>query len=125
MKKLIVWSFLFAILSNADAQLTNTKWKNIINIPDPYETYLQFQKDTVTVNLVSDGTLIETMSYSTNKDTLRLTKLFGNSPCEVNVTGTYHFAINDDKLTITLISDDCIERVNALRTNNPWLREKI
>jgi hypothetical protein len=125
MKRLTVWTFLVAIMFNADAQLANTKWRNIINIPEPYETFLQFQKDTVTVNLVSDGTLIETMSYATSKDTLRITKLFGNSPCDERVTGTYHFEINDDKLTITLLSDDCLERANALKTNNPWLKEKI
>jgi hypothetical protein len=125
MKKLMVWSFLFVIMSDVTAQLTNTKWRNVINIPDPYETFLQFQKDTVTVNLVSDGTLIETMSYATSKDTLRLTKLFGNSPCDDKVTGTYHFEMNDDKLTITVLSDDCMERANALKTNNPWLKEKI
>ena len=122
MKKIILWIFLVFIVSSVDAQLTNTRWRNVINIPDPYETILQFRKDTATVNLVSDGTLIETMSYSTIKDTLRLTKLFGNSPCDDKITGIYHFEINDDRLTITFLSDDCNERANALKTNTPWLK---
>ena len=96
-----------------------------MNIPDPNETFLQFRKDTVTVNLVSDGTLIEIMNFSVNKDTLRITKLFGGSPCDDKITGPYRFEPKDDQLTITLVSDDCVERADALKTNDPWTKQKL
>lgn len=113
---------LFALLTNA--QLTDSKWKNTMNIPDPMETFLHFKKDTVMLTIVADGTLVETMTYSISKDTLRLTKISGMSPCGDAITGLYRFEIKDDKLTITPISDDCPERSNAF-TPEAWIRQKI
>lgn len=94
-----------------------------MNIPDPYETFLQFKKDTVIVTLASDGTLIETMNFKLSKDTLRISKLSGMSPCTEDMIGVYHFEIKEEKLTITPITDDCPERVNAFRPE-AWTKEK-
>ena len=94
-----------------------------MNIPDPYETILHFKKDTAILTLAADGSLIETMIYSVSKDTLRLTKVSGLSPCTDNA-GLYRIQITDDKLTIAPISDDCNDRANAFKPE-PWTREKI
>lgn len=95
-----------------------------MNIPDPYETIMHFKKDSAILTLAADGTLVETMVYTVSKDTLRLTKLSGMSPCTENITGLYRIEIKDEKLTITVISDDCTERANAFKPE-AWTKEKI
>ena len=125
MKKIIGVSLLAVLLaSGVFAQLTDTKWKSTMNIPDPMETFLQFKKDTVLLSVVADGTLVETMTYSISNDTLRLTKISGMSPCSDNIIGLYRFELKEDKLTITPISDDCSERSNAFKPE-AWIKEKI
>ncbi len=64
-----------------NAQLTDSKWRNFMNIPDSYEPIIHFKKDTAILTLAADGSTIETMMYSVSKDRLRLTKVSGLSPC--------------------------------------------
>lgn len=124
MKKAFAYTVTFVLLSTTiNAQLTDTKWKNFMNIPDSYETIMHFKKDTAILTLAADGSIVETMIYSVSKDTLRLTKVSGLSPCSDNA-GLYRIQIRDDKLTIAPISDDCNDRANAFRPD-PWTREKI
>lgn len=124
MKTAFAYTVIFVLLtSTLNAQLTDTKWKNFMNIPDSYETIMHFKKDTAILTLAADGSIVETMSYSVSKDTLRLTKVSGLSPCN-DSAGLYRIQIKDDKLTIAPISDDCNERANAFRPE-PWIREKI
>jgi len=94
-----------------------------MNIPDPYETILHFKKDTVVLTIAADGSLIETMNFTISKDTLKLIKLSGMSPCADNITGLYKIEIKDDKMTIVPLSDDCSERANAFKPE-PWIKEK-
>jgi hypothetical protein len=123
MKKAFAYTVIFLLLSSTiNAQLTDTKWKNFMNIPDSYETIMHFKKDTAILTLAADGSIIETMIYSVSKDTLRLTKVNGLSPCTEN-TGLYRIQIKNDNLTIAPISDDCNERANAFKPE-PWTREK-
>lgn len=124
MKKAFVYTVLFVLLSSTiNGQLTDTKWKNFMNIPDSHETIMHFKKDTAILTLAADGSIVETMTYSVTKDTLRLTKVSGLSPCNDNAA-LYRIQIKDDKLTIAPILDDCNDRANAF---NPeaWTREKI
>jgi len=124
MKKTFACIVIFVLLSSAiNAQLTDTKWRNFMNIPDSYETIMHFKKDTAILTLLADGSIVETMSYSVSKDTLRLTKISGLSPCNDNA-GLYRIQLKDDKLTIAPLSDDCNERANAFKPE-PWTREKI
>ncbi|HET6769782.1 MAG TPA: hypothetical protein VFH08_20380 [Chitinophagaceae bacterium] len=124
MKKTFAYTVLFLLFSSTiNAQLTDTKWRNFMNIPDSYETIMHFKKDTAILTLAADGSLVETMTYSVTKDTLRLTKVSGLSGCDDN-TGLYRIQIKDDRLTIEPISDDCYDRVNAFKPE-PWTREKI
>ena len=110
-------------ISIASAQLTDTKWRNAMNIPDPVETILHFKKDSVSLFVAGDGSLVETMSYKINKDTLKLIKISGMSPCNESVVGIYKIEIKDDKLTIVPLVDDCVERFNAFKPE-PWIKEK-
>jgi len=124
MKKTVLFSLLFLMCAaGANAQLTDTKWRNAMNIPDPIETILHFKKDTVSLSVAGDGSLVETMSYTISKDTLKLTKISGMSPCTETVVGMYKIEIKDDKMTIVPLVDDCVERFNAFKVE-PWVKEK-
>ncbi len=124
MKKAILSALLFVLfVATANAQLTDTKWRNAMNIPDPIETILHFKKDTVSLSIAGDGSLVETMSYSISKDTLKLTKISGMSPCTETVVGIYKIEIKDDKMTIVPLVDDCVERFNAFKPE-AWVKEK-
>lgn len=121
-------SFAFVLLfcgfaTNVFSQLTDSKWKNYMNVPDPTECILQFKKDTLVMIIVADGSVGETMKYSTSNDTLKITKLSGFSPCSEGVTGLYRFTIKDEKLTIVPLSDDCNDRSAAFKPE-AWIREK-
>jgi len=124
MKKTILYTLLFVLfVATANAQLTDTKWRNTMNIPDAIETILHFKKDTVSLSIAGDGSLVETMSYTISKDTLKLTKLSGMSPCSDTIVGIYKIEIKDDKMTIVPLIDDCVERFNAFKAD-PWVKEK-
>ncbi|MFM9908706.1 MAG: hypothetical protein ACKVOW_05140 [Chitinophagaceae bacterium] len=113
-----------SIVFVGNAQLTDSKWRSTMNIPQPVETFLHFKKDTLLLSVVADGSLVETMVFSISKDTLKLTKVSGMSPCQDNIIGLYRFEMKEDKLTITPLSDDCPERSSAFNAE-PWTREKI
>jgi len=52
------------------------------------------------------------MSYTVSGDTLRITKLDGNSPCNEEV-GVYNFNIKEDKLFLKVNNDPCSIRSSA------------
>lgn len=123
MKTLALILLLVAFGTSSQAQLTDTKWKNFMNIPEPTETILQFKKDTLLLIVVIDGSVGETMKYSISKDTLKISKLSGFSPCAEGMSGLYRFVITEDKMTITPISDECQDRADAFKPE-AWIREK-
>ncbi len=107
--------------NNLSAQLENTVWKGIFLVPDAHELVMNFKKDTVTLQFafkynlgdLSDKNLLEKMTYKVDKDKLTLQKVSGGSPCDNRTVGIYRFAVKDEKLLITLVSDDCIQRSSA------------
>jgi hypothetical protein len=124
-EKAFAYTVMFVWLSaTINAQLSDTKWKNFMNIPDSYETIMHLKKYTAILTLAADGSIVETMIYPVCKDTVRNTKVSGLSrPCNDNA-GLYRIQTRDDNLTIAPISDDCNDRANAFRPE-PWTREKI
>jgi hypothetical protein len=124
MKKTIVFLFVAVFTGTmAQAQLTNTKWKNTMMIPEAVEVYLDFAKDTVKMLVVQDAALVETMSYTIQNDTLTLIKLSGLSPCDTDAVGKYKLEIKEDRLTILPIKDDCPDR-SAAFLPDAWIKQK-
>ncbi len=117
--------FLILILSvsalSVSAQLENTKWKNILYIPDAVECIFDFKKDTVFIKVAQDGSIVETMTYKISHDSLILTKVSGLSPCS-DETGIYKFEFKEEKLYITPINDGCSDRSNAFQSS-AWIKE--
>ena len=124
MKKILLLSFLFVTAFYfADAQLSGSKWKGMLKVPDPMQTVLEFKNDTlVNVINVSEDNIVETMSYVVKDSVISLRKISGSSPCDENTIGRYKITWKDDKFTIALIEDGCDIRGNAF-TSEPW--EKI
>lgn len=121
MKKLLLTVFTICTGYLAgSAQLENTRWRNTLQVPDPVDCEFRFKKDTLEAYTVADGQLIETMTYKFSKDTLRIVKVSGTSPCN-DITGIYKAVIKDNQLTILPIDDPCMERSNAFRPE-PWTR---
>jgi hypothetical protein len=131
-KTIVLMFFICLITMNVNAQLTNTKWKGIANVPMPSECLFDFKNDTVLMRYVGndpvdlrnelgnmvtvtgkDSMVIETMTYQFTGDTLILQKVKGGSPCDNETIGKYRIAIKDKKLLISLIADDCEARVQA------------
>lgn len=108
---------------SAQSQLADTKWKNSMNVPDPVECILHFKKDTLIVMVAADPSMVvETMTYKLKNDTLTIIKLSGTSPC-TEAAGVYKCVLKDEKLFITPLNDDCVERANAF-TPEGWIKEK-
>ena len=108
----LLFLFIFLGTQNLNAQVQNTSWEGVFNVPSPQEGVFEFKTDTVYVKLFGD--ILETSRFKTSGDTLTLQKLSGGSPCDTDIIGIYRFKINDDKLLLTMINDDCAERAMAL-----------
>lgn len=125
MKKILLLSFLAVTsFSFANAQLSGSKWKGMLKVPDPMQTVLEFKNDTlVNVINVSEDNVVETMTYVVKDTLLTLRKISGSSPCDENTIGRYKITWKDDKFTIALIEDACDVRANAF-TSEPWEKVK-
>jgi hypothetical protein len=119
MKKTILLTVVTCfLLTAAKAQLTNTKWQGTANLEQEDKSLVSakiiwdFKKDTVTVTFPDGGTP-EVMAYTVKKDILVLTKLSGDSPCQIGAVGKCRFHITDDKFYITTVEDQCAARSKA------------
>ncbi|MET0464310.1 MAG: hypothetical protein ABW007_14190 [Chitinophagaceae bacterium] len=122
MKKLSLLILILAAGLMASAQLENTKWKGIANVPDPYECMFDFRKDTVYL-MAGEAGLLETMRYTLKGDTLILTKIEGKSPCEAKSSGYFKIEKKQDAFQLTSLKDDCQGRAEAF-VASPWVRQK-
>ncbi len=96
--------------------LGNTEWNGVANIPSPEEITFKFTNDTI--DLVFSGNVVEKMKYTLkDKETIRLFKIDGNSPCDSAEEGFYKFVIKNDTLTFTNVEDACMARQMAFYGN--------
>jgi len=113
MKKILFLFLVVMAAGSANAQIQNTSWKGIYNIPDPLRWYCSLNRDTLLLNYSQDGGNAELMNYQMKGDTLIMTKINGISPCD-GVKGSYKLSVKDDKLFMTLIEDSCDARASAM-----------
>ena len=118
---LLVVILLVSVL-NSYAQLQDSRWTNVMYIPERTETLLHFKKDTAVLYVAATGLLVETMTYQVNKDSLILTKVSGTSPCS-DVRGFYKIEIKEKQLYIKPLNDECGDRANAF-VSDPWIRQE-
>src|SRR2546423_554467 len=122
MKKIILLILGSCIFISANAQLTNTKWKVTLAIPDSTDVIFDFRTDTVEAISTADSQSLETMVYTVQDTILTLKKITGRSECNDTTIGKYKFEMKDDGMYITMIEDNCADRANVLNNNAKWTK---
>ena len=115
MKRILVTVIVIFIAFTANAQLANTKWKGTLNVEGGLDVLFNFNNDTLDVSNAESGESLEAMKYTTTDSVLTLVKLFGQSQCD-STAGNYKYAIMNNELTLSLISDQCPDRAAAIGT---------
>ncbi|HWB28491.1 MAG TPA: hypothetical protein VG738_23625 [Chitinophagaceae bacterium] len=122
MKKIFFALLVTLLAAGAHAQLANTKWKTTLKLDNPLDVVFEFGKDTLNVNAVADGSLVETMVYSVKDSVLTIQKTSGQSDCDGSTIGKYKFEMKDSNtILITLVSDDCTDRSQVL-DGETWVK---
>jgi hypothetical protein len=119
MKKVLLLILISFVTVSVQAQLSDTKWTGTLQLEDPFEIVFEFKKDTLEVNKVADNSSVESMKYSIQDSVITLQKIEGQSDCGSSAPATYKFAVKEDQLHFTLISDDCADRSSVL-DNSKW-----
>lgn len=115
---IVCLSLLTACLTT-HAQLANTKWKGVINIPmengslQPFAVTWLFGMDTV--RLIYDNASMESdvMTYKESKGTIAFKKVSGGAPCDSSAVLSCTYEIKNDQLSFKRISDACEARSHA------------
>jgi len=121
--KKLIFILLVSLLSvSLHAQLLHTKWKGAIKGDNPQNAVLKFGKDTLILYAATDGSVIETMTYSIKTNILTVRKISGQSDCDGSTTGKYLFTIKGGSLSLSLSSDACMDRSSAL-DKTAWMKK--
>jgi hypothetical protein len=111
---IIIFSSFLVSINSIHAQVTNTKWKGILNLDGPTAVIWQFDKDTVQIFNFSDSSLVEKMTYKTEPGFFLFTKVSGISSCDNSTIGKYKFDLRSDSLFIVPFEDPCNDRASAV-----------
>jgi len=126
MKMLLTTAFaLFTLAAHSQNSVSNTKWKGQIQVPQTLDIVLEFRNDTLIASS-AEGMELESMFFSQSKDTLKLRKLNGQSPCDYITEGLYRleWADNGGKVILHMIKDDCDARAGSITSAAAYLRVK-
>ena len=116
MKILIIVTLQFiAIDLFAQNSISNTKWKGHIENPQALDIVLEFKNDSL-IATSAEGMELEVMFFSQTKDTLKLRKLNGQSPCDITTEGIYilNFTNSGDTVIFYPITDHCKARATSI-----------
>lgn len=115
MRKMLITAVIIFIAFCTKAQLANTKWKGTLNVQNGMDAVFNFHNDTLDVSSAESGEGLESMTYNTTDSVLTLIKLYGQSQCDTTA-GKYKYAIENNELALSLISDECADRSQAIGT---------
>lgn len=111
MKKSMFCLLLATVISGSlAAQLTNSKWKGIIDLGNPVNVSFDFGKDTLAVINLDENSVIETMIYKGTNTSFTIIKITGQSECDTTAVGKYNYLIKDNELLLTAVDDNCEDR---------------
>lgn len=123
MKNFVFALLLIMISFSLAAQIQNTKWKATIHGDNPRNVIMDFHKDSVSLFAISDGSLVESMTYSVKDGVISLLKIDGQSDCDNVGVGKYRFRIENGLMYLKLLSDPCPDRSSAIDSTK-WFRWK-
>lgn len=115
MKKVIYVFIISFFAIKAQAQLAGTKWKATLQLDQPLDVMFNFSADTLSVTNAADNSDLETLKYFLKDTVLTLQKLYGQSGCDTTSKGAYAYKISGNEMLLKLISDDCLDRSNAIK----------
>lgn len=116
MNKMLSTTIAVFMICTVNAQFSNTKWKGVLDINGGMNVVFLFKSDTLNVVNAYDNSSLETMKYAVNGKVITLQKLYGQSQCDESALGKYKYAIVKNEMKLSLISDDCYDRSNAVAT---------
>ena len=123
MKTMIFIMLVTCTSVSANAQAQHFKWKGTLHLDSPTDMFFDFRNDTCEAIKVQDNESVETMIFSMTDTLLTLKKIDGQSNCDDAAIGKYKLEKKDNGILITLISDDCTDRSDAL-DNTIWTKEQ-
>jgi hypothetical protein len=116
MRKMLMTLMIAFIAYSSNAQLSGTKWKGTLHIESgDMDVEFIFSNDTLDVINTSENESLETMKYTLADSVISLQKLYGSSSCDTTF-GKYKYAIVNNEMTLSLLSDDCYDRSSAIGT---------
>jgi hypothetical protein len=110
----ILFVAIFCMVSAATAQLSNTKWKGIVNSNGQVPVIWIFKKNTVDVISLPDSSIMESMTYKTSSGFLFINKINGMSNCDSSTIGKYSYRIKKDSMYLKAVDDACTQRSDAV-----------
>jgi hypothetical protein len=129
MKKLLLLALIVCFLIPAvNAQLANTKWAGTINVlmqdnsTSATDVTWSFGKDTVSV-LIKDSNDPELLTYMVKKGVIIMTKVTGESPCNVGTTVKVKFQVKGNELYFMQAESEC-EAYSKAITDKPAIKIK-
>ena len=92
--------------------LANSQWKSIMLMPDAVDVKFIFKKDTLFI-ISEPISVIGTIFFSQQNDTLLIRKISGPSPCPEDARGMYRiqWIEKGKKFRLQPISDECEGRI--------------
>jgi hypothetical protein len=121
MKKIIFLLMIVFCATALNAQFTNTKWKGTLMFDTPTDIVFDFKKDTLAVLYATDNSEIEEMTYTATDTSFTVKKIWGQSDCNNDTKGQYHFEIKEGVMYIKTIADDCYSRSMYLN-GTKWMK---
>ncbi|HEY4110355.1 hypothetical protein [Puia sp.] len=127
-KALVLTAIVCFSLLTAKAQLTNSKWKGVLKIPNDNGDLMatpvtwDFSNDTATVSY-DNGNVPDVMTYKVEKNAISFKKVSGNVPCDNDMVLVCSFEIKNDQLFLKQIQDACKARA-TVDVSQPFDRVK-
>lgn len=113
MKPVFTFFFFVAFAFGAKAQIKNTSWIGVFNVPMEMDLVLSISEETMDLFVEGSNAPVESMKYKISGDTLLIEKISGQSPCALGTTGLYQIKLEEKKLRIVPLKDDCDMRANC------------
>lgn len=117
---IICISFTIAIQNTTNAQtLQHTSWKSFFAEPINDTATLSIGTDSLILSS-SNGMALNVAAIKISKDTLEINDVSGPRKCSSDDKGVYSYSITNGTLVLTIISDNCDGRANAI-SGRQWM----
>ncbi len=106
--------FIIALQNTTKAQaLQHKSWKSFFDAPINDTATLSIGSDSLTISS-SHGMALVVATIKISNDTIQINDVSGPIKCSPDDKGVYSYAITNGKLVLTIISDNCDGRANAI-----------